>query len=124
MMKGYYSEHKLYKIHYPTAPGWEGAGIVVQSGGGWCGVGSLLGWRVMGQRVACVRTVLNDEEMVTGGCMQQYVVCDAITCLPLPDSVDTDKGSMHFVNPLTAIGLVERIQLYKGQAAVQTCAAG
>ena len=78
----------------------------------------------MGKRVACIRSVLNNEEMISGGCFQQYVVADAITCLPLPDDVDIDKGSMHFVNPLTAIGLVERIQQYKGQAAVQTCAAG
>ena len=69
MMKGYYSEHKLYKINYPTTAGWEGAGIVVQSGGGICG-GALLGWRVMGLRVAFIRSVLNDEEMVSGGCYQ------------------------------------------------------
>lgn len=28
-MKGYYSQHKLFDINYPSTPGWEGSGIVV-----------------------------------------------------------------------------------------------
>jgi NADPH:quinone reductase-like Zn-dependent oxidoreductase len=34
MMSGVYSKNKLFDIPYPTQPGWEGAGIVVGSGGG------------------------------------------------------------------------------------------
>jgi hypothetical protein len=40
-MKGYYSEHKLFDIYYPTVPGLEGAGIVV-SYGGYCIMGRAL----------------------------------------------------------------------------------
>ena len=29
MMKGMYVDFDLFKIHYPTSAGWEGAGIVV-----------------------------------------------------------------------------------------------
>jgi NADPH:quinone reductase-like Zn-dependent oxidoreductase len=36
-------------IQYPITPGWEGAGVVVQNGGG------LMGWRVMGKRVAITK---------------------------------------------------------------------
>jgi len=102
-MKGFYSEHGLFDIKYPSAPGWEGAGVVVKSGGG------LLGWRVMGQRVAFTRRVHNDTEMIAGGCYQQYVLAEAMNCIPLPDNISFDNGSMFFVNPITAIGLVEQI---------------
>lgn len=43
MMKGIYSEHKLFKINYPTSSGWEGAGVVVQYGGY-----SIMGRSLMG----------------------------------------------------------------------------
>ena len=118
-LKGIYSEHGLFKIHYPSQPGWEGAGIVVQNGGGLAGI---LGWRVMGTRVAFTRTVHNNTEMIAGGTMQQYVLADAYACVPLPDSIPFDIGSMFFVNPITAFGLVDRIQLHGSAAAVQTAA--
>ena len=111
-LKGYYSEHGLYEIEYPSVPGWEGAGIVVHNGGG------LLGWGIMGKRVAFVRRLHNETEMRYGGCYQQYVVANALECIPLPNSIPLDIGSMHFVNPITAIGLVERITNNKAQAAV------
>ena len=68
MMKGYYSEHGLFDIPYPTVPGWEGSGTVVLSGGG------LFAWRISGVRVAFVRKVKEDgdniETMELGGCYQ------------------------------------------------------
>ena len=77
--------------------------MVVYNGGG------ILGWRVMGLRVAFTRSLRNDTEMIHGGCFMQYVIADAINCVPIPDNISFDKGSMYFVNPMTAIGLVEKI---------------
>ena len=31
-MKGEYDQFDLFKIHYPSSPGWEGSGIVVKNG--------------------------------------------------------------------------------------------
>ena len=61
--------------------------------------------------------------MTIGGCYQQYMITNALQCIPLPDSVPFEEGSMHFVNPFTAIGLLDRAKQYKAQAAIQTAAA-
>ena len=61
-LKGYYSEHQLFDIEYPSVPGWEGSGVVVYNGGG------LLGWMNQGKRGAFVRKVHNETEMKYGGC--------------------------------------------------------
>ena len=110
-MKGYY-DTVLFKINYPSAPGWEGAGIVVKSGGG------FFANRTLGKRVAFVRLVENNNEMNAGGCYQQYCLAMAMNAIPLPDSIPTEIGSMHFVNPLTAIGLLERSQSLRAQTVI------
>lgn len=46
------------------------------------------------------------------------MVTGALQCLPLPDDVSFEVGAMHFVNPLTAIGLLERARTYKAEAIV------
>jgi NADPH:quinone reductase-like Zn-dependent oxidoreductase len=61
-MKGEYDQFDLFKIHYPSSPGWEGSGIVVKNGGG------VMGWRAMGKRVAFTRAVHGKNEFLTGGC--------------------------------------------------------
>ena len=79
----------------------------------------------MGKRVAFTRLVdPNTNEMIHGGCYQQYVIANVMQCIPIPDTISMPAGSMHFVNPITAIGLVERIQTLGARAAVQTAAAG
>jgi NADPH2:quinone reductase len=60
--------------------------------------------------------------MLSGGSMQQYVICDPMTLLPLPDDISFQVGSMHVVNPVTAIGLVDTIKIKGAKAAVQTAA--
>ena len=37
------------KVKYPLAPGWEGAGTVVASGGG------FMAWRLVGKRVSATK---------------------------------------------------------------------
>lgn len=50
------------------------------------------------------------------------MVTSALQCLPLPNDVSFEVGAMHFVNPMTAIGLIDRAKTYKAQAIVQTAA--
>jgi NADPH:quinone reductase-like Zn-dependent oxidoreductase len=47
----------------------------------------------------------------------------SLQCIVLPDDVSFEQGSMHCVNPLTAIGLLERAKEYKATAVIQTAAA-
>ena len=69
-MKGDYDDFDVFKTHYPNVPGWEGAGLVVQSGGG------FMGWRAFSRRVAFTRKTKGNEKIL-GGCYQQYCIADA-----------------------------------------------
>jgi NADPH:quinone reductase-like Zn-dependent oxidoreductase len=84
----------------PTTPGWEGAGTVVESGGG------LLGWYLKGKRVACA----------------EYYVTEAKNCIPLSEGIPMDQASTLIINPLTAVGMVEKALNEKHQAIIQTAA--
>jgi len=66
-MKGLYDGFDVFKINYPSVPGWEGAGRVISSGGG------MLSNRLVGKRVAFVRYV-DGNEFKLGGCYQQFAV--------------------------------------------------
>ena len=106
------------KFKFPLAPGWEGAGTVVYNGGG------FMGWRLVGKRVAITKCQEPNKMFTIGGCYQQYAVTTAMQCIPLPDNVSFEQGSMHCVNPLTAIGMLKRAREdYKAQAVIQTAAA-
>lgn len=92
--------------------------MVVASGGG------MVANRLVGKRIAFVRKNEPDGiTMIAGGCFQQYAIAGAMTTFVLPDNVSYNIGSMFFVNPLTAIGLVQRIKDNKSPAAIQTGAA-
>ena len=60
-MKGAYDQLDI-GLQYPTTAGWEGSGIVVQNGGG------LIGWRVVGKRVAFSVNADDPEFSSYGGC--------------------------------------------------------
>ena len=52
------------------------------------------------------------------------MITTAMQCIPLPDEVTFEQGSMHCVNPLTAIGMLQRARSeYKAAAVIQTAAA-
>lgn len=95
----------------PCIPGFEGSGTVVAYGGG------LLGWRLMGKRVACVSTPQH------GGTWAEYMVTDAKFCVKLNDNIDLDQGSCFFVNPLTVVMFGDFIKSGKHRAVVHTAAA-
>jgi NADPH2:quinone reductase len=95
----------------PTVPGWEGAGTVVATGGGW-----LARW-LMGKRVACALRADRD------GTWAEYVVANADNCIPLKAGLPTEQGASLIINPLTAKGLLGTARRAGHRAAVHTVGA-
>jgi NADPH:quinone reductase-like Zn-dependent oxidoreductase len=95
----------------PTAPGWEGAGTVVASGGGF-----LAGW-LQGKRVSFA---LRDDR---DGTWAEYFVASARDCVPLKREITFEQAASLIVNPFTAIGLLETARRGGHRAAVSTAAA-
>jgi NADPH:quinone reductase-like Zn-dependent oxidoreductase len=83
----------------------EGAGVVVKAG---ANAQALLG-----------KTVA----MVGGAMYAQYRKIKAIEVLPLPEGVTAVEGASCFVNPLTALSMVETLRLEGHKALVHTAAA-
>ena len=85
----------------------EGAGRVVAAGS------SAAAQALMGRNVA-----------VLGGAMySQYRSVDTAQCLLLPEGATADDGASSFVNPLTALGMVETMKREGHSALVHTAAA-
>lgn len=85
----------------------EGAGTVVVTGDSE-GARALLGRRVA---------------VLAGGMYGQYRCVKAAQCLVLPDDATAADGASCFVNPLTALGMVETMRLEGHKALVHTAAA-
>jgi NADPH2:quinone reductase len=85
----------------------EGAGLVVAAGA------SPAAQALLGQRVAAL-----------GGAMySQYRCVPVSACLALPDGASAEDGASCFVNPLTALGMVETMRHEGHTALVHTAAA-
>ena len=85
----------------------EGAGVVVQAGA------SPEAQALMGKTVA-----------ILGGAMYSQFRCiQAKQCLVLPDGTKPSDGASCFVNPLTALGMVETMRLEGHKAIVHTVGA-
>jgi NADPH2:quinone reductase len=85
----------------------EGAGTVVEAGS------SATAQALLGRTVA-----------VAGGAMYaQYRSVDASVCLELPEGTAAREGASSFVNPLTALGMVETMRREGHHALVHTAAA-
>jgi NADPH:quinone reductase len=95
----------------PAVPGWEGAGTVVASGGGW-----LAGW-LQGKRVAC------GSQSNADGTWAEYVAANAGECIPLKRQVSAEQGASLIINPLTAVGLLDVARRQGHRGAIQTAAA-
>jgi NADPH:quinone reductase-like Zn-dependent oxidoreductase len=68
--------------------------------------------------------LLDKTVAILGGAMySQYRVIRASQCLLLPSGTTADDGASCFVNPLTAIGMVETMKLEGHKALVHTAAA-
>ena len=85
----------------------EGAGVVVATGD------SDAAQALAGKTVGAI-----------GGAMySQYRVIKVVQCLPLPDGTTPAEGASCFVNPLTALGMVETMRMEGHTALVHTAAA-
>jgi NADPH2:quinone reductase len=93
------------RVGQSLAVGNEGAGTVVAAG---ASAQALLG-----------KTVA----FVGGGSYAQYARAQVAQCLPLPDGVTAAEGAAAFVNPLTALGMVETMRREGHKALVHTAAA-
>jgi NADPH:quinone reductase len=85
----------------------EGAGVVVGTGD------SDAARALMGKKVA----------LLGGAMYSQYRAIAADECLVLPDDVTTAEGASVFVNPMTALGMVETMRREGHKAIVHTAAA-
>jgi len=87
--------------------GLEGAGVVVAAGEN--------KQALVGKRVAVLT--------LGGGMFAQYKTVRADECVVLPDGITPEEGASLFVNPLTALAIVETARLEGHQALVHTAAA-
>ncbi len=95
------------RIDQALPVGNEGAGVVVGAGT------SEAAQRLLGKTVA----------LIGGGMYAQFRVAKAALCLLLPAGTTPAEGASCFVNPLTAIGMVETMKLEGHKALVHTAAA-
>jgi NADPH2:quinone reductase len=85
----------------------EGAGTVVAAGSS-----------------AAAQALLGRMVGIAGGAMySQYRAVDAAACLVLPEGATAKDGASSFVNPLTALGMVETMRREGHSALVHTAAA-
>lgn len=99
--------------NFPAPPytlGVEGVGIVEEAGGG------FLGKRLVGKRVAVVSGPPN-------GTWQEQTLIDARRAFPVPRSLTDAEACSFFVNPLTALVLVQHVlDVSRGAVLLQTAA--
>jgi NADPH:quinone reductase-like Zn-dependent oxidoreductase len=95
------------RIGTPMAVGNEGAGTVVAAGS-----------------APEAQALLGTTVAAAGGAMYaQYRCVDVMFCLRLPNGTPAVDGASSFVNPMTALGMVETMRLENHAALVHTAAA-
>ncbi len=94
------------KPKLPAVPGFEGAGTIDAVG---AGVGLTVGQRVMFAGI---------------GTWQDFVVVPADNVFPAPDGVPDEIACQSFVNPFTAMAMLEELNLPEGAWLLQTAGAG
>ena len=95
------------RLDLPLPVGNEGAGIVVAAGN------SEAAQALLGKTVA----------LVGGAMYAQYRTVNAEDCLVLPEGATAADGASCFINPLTALGMVETMRREGHTALVHTAAA-
>ena len=93
------------RLDKPLPVGNEGAGTVIAAG--------AEAVRLIGRRVA----------LFGGSMWADYRVADAAAVVELPDDVSTAEGAALFINPLTALSMLETMRVEGHRALVHTAAA-
>mmetsp|Transcript_253 Transcript_253/g.393 ORF Transcript_253/g.393 Transcript_253/m.393 type:complete len:356 (+) Transcript_253:2-1069(+) len=100
---------------YPFTMGKEGCGVVVASGGGL----SSLRFPV-GSKVGFIAPRLQNNQ----GSYSEYVTAPVTGCFAMPDDTPIEDCASFFVNPYTAIGIIDTVKNQEGSPAfVHTAAA-
>ena len=102
-----YQREGVYPTKPPFVGGNEGAGTVVAAGDS-------------DAAQALIGTVVG---FAGGASYGEYRVVPAFMCMVLPDGTDPAKGASCFVNPLTALGMVETMRAEGHTGLVHTAAA-
>jgi NADPH:quinone reductase-like Zn-dependent oxidoreductase len=96
---------------FPATPGFEGVGVVEATGGG------LLGWFRKGKRVAVIGS--------RTGTWSEYAVTSAKFVVPIPDDISDEQAACFFVNPATALAMVNHVlRVPRGGWLLQSAAGG
>ena len=95
------------RVGQSLAVGNEGAGTVIDAGA------SDAAQALLGKRVG----------MIGGEMYGQYRCVNTFMCLPLNDDTSSVEGASCFVNPLTALAMVETLRIENHSALVHTAAA-
>ena len=103
--KGVYSATP--NVPFPRPLGFEGAGVVVASGGG------MIGRFRVGKRVA----------FYAMGMFGEYVVCDALNLIDIPDSVGFSTAACSVANPMTALAMLNTVKASGSNIMINTAAA-
>jgi NADPH:quinone reductase-like Zn-dependent oxidoreductase len=101
----------LVRREAPSPVGFEGAGVVVECGGG------VVSRAILGRRVACTAS---DHS----GTWAEYAVCPATRCVPLRQGLTDAQGATMLTNPFTAWVLFDGCRREGHAALIQTAPAG
>lgn len=74
---------------------------------------------LVGKRVSFTR----QGEPGIGGSYAEYCLTKAAQAFPMPEDLSFDEGATHFVNPVTAVGMINRAKDEKATAIIITAAA-
>lgn len=104
-LKGIYSATP--DVPFPRPLGFEGAGVVVATGGG------VIGHFRVGKRVA----------FYAMGMFAEYVVCKALDLLDIPEEVDFSTAACSVANPMTALAMLKVAKASGANTIINTAAA-
>jgi NADPH:quinone reductase-like Zn-dependent oxidoreductase len=102
---------------FPFTPGWEGSGEVTEAGSG------DHAKSLVGKRVAFKKAGEKTFPWTIGGAFAEYAIADIKSVVPLPDDMTFEEGASSFVNPMTALGLIQRMKEIKAKAIIISAAA-
>ena len=111
-MRGLYN----IKLKNPYTPGWEGSGVIVQTGEG------PRAKALLGKRVAFMKAPeLNSYNL--GGSYADYCLTHVNTVFPISEDIPLEDVASFVVNPLTAVSMIDRIKQLKSKTTIITAAA-